>query len=327
MPRFLPAPATLAAVLALGLQQPAARQPATQQPATQQPVFRAAVDLVSVDVSVSRSAEHVEGLQARNFDVFDNGVRQKIDKMALEEVPIDAYLLFDVSGSIAGEKLAELRHAADAFVGGLTPADKVALVTFAKDVKIQQPLTSDFGAFRRALSEITAGGQTALFDATLKAISLREHNDRRAVLLILTDQHDNASEAREKSVIDAAERTDVIAYGVLADDTMTGTSAGGGMMGAGGGGFRPPQMQFQLGFLRSLAETTGGRVFRANPHLPLAEVFGLILDDARNRYLLTYVPDKTTPGWHKLQVKLVDAKGDVVARRGYYVGDQAGKGK
>jgi len=30
-------------------------------------------------------------------------------------------------------------------------------------------------------------------------------------------------------------------------------------------------------------------------------------------------PDKLTPGWHKLKVKLVDATGDVVARRGYFV--------
>ena len=69
------------------------------------------------------------------------------------------------------------------------------------------------------------------------------------------------------------------------------------MMGPGGGGFRPPQVQFQLGFLRSLADTTGGRVFRSNPRLPLDEVFAMVLDDARNRYVITYVPTKTTPGW------------------------------
>jgi hypothetical protein len=78
-------------------------------------------------------------------------------------------------------------------------------------------------------------------------------------------------------------------------------------------------MQFQIGFLRSLADGTGGRVFRTNARLRLDEVFGLVLDDARTRYVLTFRPDKVTAGWHKLQVKLVEAKGDVVARRGYYV--------
>ena len=177
-----------------------------QQPATQQPTFRAGVDVVTVDVSVSRSGEHLAGLQARNFDVFDNGVRQKIDKVTLEQVPIDAYLVFDVSGSIAGDKLAQLRQAANAFVDGLTPRDKVALVTFAKDVKIQQPLTGDLAAFRRSLSDIQAGGQTALFDATFRTIALRERNDRRAVVLVLTDQQDNASDTTQKQAIDAVER-------------------------------------------------------------------------------------------------------------------------
>jgi len=315
MPQWSLAPLALAALLVVS-PPPAAQPPPTQPPpAQQQPTFRGGVDLVTVDVSVSRSGEHVEGLLARNFDVFDNGVRQKIDKVTTEQVPIDAYLVFDVSGSIAGEKLAELKRASKAFVDGLTALDQVALITFSKDTKIQQPLTHDFGLFERSLSEITAGGQTALFDATARTIALRQHNERRAVVLILTDQHDNASETREKEAVDAAERSDVIAYGVLAEEAAAAPNFGG----MGGGGFRAPQMQFQLGFLRSLADATGGRVFRVNPRLPMEEVFGMVLDDARTRYVITYMPDKTAPGWHKLQVKLVDAKGDVVARRGYMV--------
>jgi VWFA-related protein len=310
MRRHLLALAVSAATLA-GLQGVAALQSAPQQP-----TFRSGVDVVTVDASVSRSGEHLEGLAARNFDVFDNGVRQKIDKVTLEQVPIDAYLVFDVSGSIAGDKLAQLQRAAGAFVDGLTPRDQVALVTFAKDVKIQQPLTGDFGQFRRAMGEIKAGGQTALYDATAKTIGLRERNDRRAMVLILTDQQDNASETTQKQVVEAAERSDVIVYGVLAEEEAAG--AGFGQM-RGGVGFRPSAMQFQIGILRTLADTTGGRVFRSNARLPLDEVFGMILDDARTRYVITYIPDKTTAGWHKLQVKLVDAKGDVVARRGYYV--------
>ncbi len=287
--------------------------------AQQQPTFRSGVDVVNVDVSVSRGGEHIGGLKASNFEVFDNGVKQKIDRVSVEEVPLESYLVFDVSGSIAGAKLQALEDAANAFVNGLTPRDKVALVTFARDVEVKQPLTADFDAFRRAVSDIKAGGQTALFDATLKTVGLRERNDNRAVVVVLTDQHDNASTTTQKQAIEAAERSDVIAYGVLAEEESApsmGATMGGGI---GGVGFRPPQMQFQLGFLRSLADGTGGRVFRSSNRLRLNEVFELVLDDARTRYVLTYRPEKVVPGWHKLQVKLVEAKGDVVARRGYYV--------
>jgi Ca-activated chloride channel homolog len=285
----------------------------------QQPTFKTGVDVVTVDVSVSRSGEHLSGLEARNFSLFDNGARQKIDKVTVEEVPLEAYFVFDVSGSVEGAKLRQMEEAAEAFLAGLTRRDKVALVTFAGKVEIRQPLTADFDAFRRALSEVKAGGQTALFDATRRTIDLREHNDSRAVVVVLTDQHDNASNTTEKQAIETAERSDVIAYGVLAEEESGGM--GGGLRGGMGGGmgFRPPEMQFQIGFLRSLAEATGGRVFRTNARLRLGEVFELVLDDARTRYVLSYRPEKVTPGWHKLQVKLVDAKGDVVARRGYYV--------
>lgn len=283
--------------------------------AQQQPTFRAGVDVVTVDVSVSRGGEHIGGLNAANFEVYDNGARQKIDKVTLEQVPLEAYLVFDMSGSVEGAKLDQLEQAANAFVDGLAEQDKVSLVTFAQHVDVRQPLTGDFAAFRRALSEIKAGGQTALFDAALRTIGLRERNDNRGIVVVLTDQHDNASEATQKQVIEAAERSDVITYGVLADEESSGV--GGGI------GFRAPQLQFQIGFLRSLADTTGGRVFRTNARLRLDEVFALVLDDARARYVLAYSPEKATPGWHKLRVKLVDAKGDVVARRGYFVANAA----
>jgi VWFA-related protein len=185
---------------------------------------------------------------------------------------------------------------------------------------VLQELTGNREALRQALSGMKAGGNTALYDAAVQTIAMRKHNDRRAVLLVLTDQGDNASEKTEKQAIQAAERSDVIAYGVLAEQSNAVAVMSGPLGGlATGGGFRPAQVQFQIGFLRSLAETTGGRVFRATSRLRLEDAFGLVLDDARARYLITYSPDKPTSGWHKLQVKLVNAKGDVLARRGYYV--------
>jgi VWFA-related protein len=275
----------------------------------QQPTFRAGVDVIKVDVSIARGVEHVSGLTAENFEVFDNGVKQKITNVATAQVPLEVYLVLDLSGSVQGEALAQLKRAANALVDGLVPSDRVALLTFAKTVTVRQELTSNFQAFKAALAEATPSGNTALFDAVLKAISMREPKDNRAIVVVFTDEGDNASTATTKQVVDAAERSDVTGYGVLAPAAQ-GSS--------GGPGFRAPQ--FQIGFLRSLADATGGRVFRASARLPLEDLFELVLDDARTRYVLTYSPDKTTPGWHKLNVKLVGAKGDVVARRGYFVG-------
>ena len=276
--------------------------------ARQQPTFRAGVDLVRVDVSITRNLDPVAGLTAENFEVFDNGVRQELERVVHEQVPLEAFLVLDVSGSVAGAQLEQLQAAANAFVGGLTGQDKVALVTFTERATLVQPLSANFDAFARALASVKAGGNTAIYDATDLAVKLRKPNDARAVVVVFTDGIDNASTVSPKAVVEAAERSDVVVYGV------TVTPDGG----ARGFGVPDPRSQFQVGFLRSLADDTGGRVFNATSGSRLKNVFAIILDDIRARYLLTYYPGKVSPGWHKLQVKLNGAKGDVLARRGYY---------
>lgn len=276
--------------------------------ARQQPTFRVGVDLVTVDVSVTRNVEPVAGLTAENFTVFDNGVKQRLERVVHEQVPLEAFLVLDMSGSVAGAELEQLKAAAGAFVSGLTPQDKVALVTFAQQPSVAQPLTGDFDAFARALTAVKAGGNTAIYDATHLAITLRKPGDTRGVAVVFTDGMDNASTMSAKAVVEAAERSDLIVYGVSV------SQAGGDR----GFGIPDPRGRFQFGFLRSLADTTGGRVFNAASGPRLKDVFALILDDIRARYLLTYYPDKVAAGWHKLQVKLNGVKGDVLARRGYY---------
>lgn len=276
--------------------------------ARQQPTFRVGVDLVTVDVSVTRNVEPVSGLKAENFTVFDNGVKQKLERVIQEQVPLETFLVLDMSGSVAGPELEQLKAAASAFVSGLTSADKVALVTFAEKATIAQALTTDLDAFARALAAVEARGNTAIYDATHLAITLRKRGDTRGVAVVFTDGMDNASTMSAKAVVEAAERSDLVVYGVTVSPTRSEPA------------FGLPDLrgQFQVGFLRSLADTTGGRVFNASWGPRLKDVFGLILDDIRARYLLTYYPDKVAAGWHKLQVKLNGVKGDVLARRGYY---------
>jgi len=276
--------------------------------ARQQPTFRVGVDLVTVDVSVTRNLEPVSGLKAENFTVLDNGVKQKLERVIHEQVPLEAFLVLDVSGSVAGPKLEQLKAAAGAFVSGLTAQDKVALVTFSHEATVAQALTADFDAFARALSAVEAGGNTALYDATHLAITLRKHGDSRGVAVVFTDGMDNASTMSAKTVVQAAERSDLVVYGVTVSEARGGP----------GFGARALLGQFQIGFVRSLADTTGGRVLNAASGPRLKDAFGLVLDDIRARYLLMYYPDKVGAGWHKLEVKLNGVKGNVLARRGYY---------
>ena len=72
-------------------------------------------------------------------------------------------------------------------------------------------------------------------------------------------------------------------------------------------------------FLNNVARATGGRVFEASSERDLSARFLDVLADIRSRYVLRYVPRPPGPaGWHKLEVRLRNGKGDVLARPGYW---------
>jgi hypothetical protein len=72
-------------------------------------------------------------------------------------------------------------------------------------------------------------------------------------------------------------------------------------------------------FLGSVARATGGRQFEASSESELRPRFLDVLEDIRARYVLRYVPGGPgSPGWHQLDVRLRNRKGDVLARPGYW---------
>src|SRR5687767_1205034 len=101
-----------------------------QQPASPPAVFRANADAVSVDASVQRDRRPVVGLKAADFELLDNGVPQEITEVAYERLPIDVTFLLDVSASVTGDALDELRRALRQVRGDLGPGDRLRLLTF-----------------------------------------------------------------------------------------------------------------------------------------------------------------------------------------------------
>ena len=272
----------------------------------QRPTFRMGVDLVTVDVSVSRGGHPVSGLTLENFIVFDNGVKQKLEGITTEQVPIDAFLVLDTSGSMTGNRLSQLKGAADVLLDGLMADDRASLIAFSHVILVRCPLTADLRAVRSALVSAESGSTTALYDAVYVALRLREPRHNRAVAVVFTDGLDNASWLSEDRVLDAATRSDVIIYGVtLNDDALCANIVNA-------------QRQPSYRFLRSAGNATGGRLFHAATGDKLRDAFARVLEDMRARYLLRYSPDKVMPGWHALDVRLQGVRGDVTARRGYF---------
>jgi VWFA-related protein len=261
------------------------------------PVFRADVELVRVEVLVTRGGTPVRGLSAADFELRDNGRRQDLEPVLEEETPVDALLVLDVSQSMVGAKLRAIHEAASAFLDGLREGERAALIAFQQEVRLLEPLTADLGRVRVALSRAEAHGGTALVDAVYAALRATEPGTRRTAVVVFSDGFDNLSWLSAAEGIEAARRTGAIVHGVVVrakDD-------------------RPQP------FLRDVTRATGGRLFEAARVDDLRARFLDVLADIRNRYVLRYAPrGGEAAGWHELDVRLKRGGGDVLARPGYW---------
>jgi VWFA-related protein len=260
---------------------------------TQDVTFSSKVEVVRVDVLVTDKGQPVHGLGPSDFEIKDNGVDQQIGLVSFDQIPLNVILAFDMSDSIAGERLQRLRTAGDAILGGLSARDQSALVTFSHAVRLGAPLTTDVSRVRMALSRATGTGSTSLIDGAYAGIQIGESDAGRALMIVFSDGLDTSSWLGADKVLDAAKRSDVVAYAVAV---------------------RSPA---KPEFLRDLTSFTGGRLFEVEKTEKLDAIFVSILEEFRQRYLVSYTPRGVArEGWHKLDVR-VKRGGTIKARPGY----------
>jgi VWFA-related protein len=261
----------------------------------QNAAFSTKVEAVRVDVLVTDKGQPVRGLTPADFEIFDNGVLQQVDLVSFEQIPLNVILALDMSDSVAGERLDHLRIAGHALLNGLKKDDQAALVTFRRDVTLDADLTTDASAVRAALDEAEPAGATALVDGAYSAIVVGESDVGRALLIVFSDGLDTSSWLPSESVLESAKRSDVVAYAV---------SVG----------------RARAEFLRDLTSFTGGRLFEIEKTANLSAIFLSVLEEFRQRYLVSYTPHGVArDGWHRLTVR-VKRGGTVKARPGYLAG-------
>jgi VWFA-related protein len=264
----------------------------------QAPTFSSRVEAVRVDVLVTERGQPLRGLTPADFELSDNGIPQQVDLAAFDSIPLNVVLTLDVSGSMLGEPLAELKAAGRAVVDGLAKDDRAALVTFSHMVQVRQRLTGDRAALRAAIDSSWSGGETALVDASQAAMILGESDVGRALVILFSDGVDTTSWLAPPAVLRSARRTDAVVYAVSSP----------------GAGATPK-------FLDELCETTGGRLLEVQSPDRLTPALLQVLQEFRQRYVISYSPRGVArDGWHALQVRVKNRNAAVKARPGYLAG-------
>ena len=236
--------------------------------------IRVDVDLVVLPATVEdRHGTQVFDLRAGDFTVYEDRIPQRIQLFRHEDIPVTVGLVVDHSGSMR-PKLAEVTAGARAFVRSSNTEDQMFVVNFNETVSLGLPdaigFTTRINELERAIWRAPAEGQTALYDAIVKALGRLQAGGRdKKVLVVISDGADNASAHSLEQVLQMAERSSAIIYTV--------------------GLFAREDPDANPRVLHRLAQATGGEAFFPKELADVVSICERIARDIRSQYTLGYV--------------------------------------
>ena len=276
-----------------------------------QGTFKAAVDIVSLNVTAMDPANHyVIDLDEKNFSVFEDGVKQDLSFFTRKQQSIAMSLLLDSSASME-DKLPTLQTAATNFVHRLKPSDLAQVIDFDSRVEIRQAFTSKQNELESAIQQTTAGGSTSLYNAIY--ISLKElakiraqgeEDVRRQALVLFSDGEDTSSLISFDEVLELAKRSETAIFTIALRGTDTQSK-----------GFHEAEF-----VMRQLAQETGGRAFFPAKIDDLNGVYSEIADELASQYTLGYSSrnSKRDGAWRRIVVQIDKPNVTPRTKRGYY---------
>ena len=297
-------------------------------------VIRVDTALVTVPVSVmDREGRFVYDLKRDDFRIFENDVEQEIAFFESVESPFTVVLMLDTSSSV-WKKLDQIKSAAVAFVDQLRPADRVMVVSFAKNLTVHCQPTDDRERVKQTIQGIGKGMSTHLYKAMAKVMTtvLGEIKGRKAVI-VFTDGVDSTNEKTAKKTLHYAEELDALVYTIRFDTydvkmeaVMQAQQGITGFPGVFGGLPSPSTKNNQSEtlremyerarhYLQALSTVTGGRYFEASRDLhDLNQSFAEIAKELRRQYRLGYYPAIRGTRSERRQLRVRTGRADVAVR-------------
>jgi Ca-activated chloride channel family protein len=257
---------------------------------------------------MDRNGRYIANLRKEDFRIYDNGVEQQVAYFAPIEKPFTVALLLDVSGSTQYQ-LAQIREAADTFVGRLRANDRLTAIAFDGKINLLSD-AAEVSEVRRSKLHIPAVTDgTALYDAVDFAMKRMAGIPGHKAIVIMTDGVDQSSKlATLPSTLKEIFEQDVIVYTVQYNTL--------------------PQLPQRLSFiksektrrkveerlrkgyavsepyLRGLADKTGGRFYKADDLRDVAPAFAAITAELGVQYSLGYYPKENSPASGERAIKV-----------------------
>ena len=220
----------------------------------------AALSLIIVAIARPRSSSEMERIDTEGIDIV---------------------LAMDVSTSMLArdfepDRISAAKDIAIEFIAQ-RPTDRIGIVVFAGESYTQCPLTTDRATLINLMKEVQTDlieDGTAIGNGLATAVARMADSDAKSrVIILLTDGVNNSGEIAPLTAAEIANTYGVRVYtiGVGANGTAPYP-----VMTPWGVDIQRVNVEIDENLLKTIAETTGGRYFRATDNTKLAEIYSEI---------------------------------------------------
>ena len=285
-----------------------------QAPEPDPPTFSesAGAEYVMLPVLVTdKRGNFIDDLTKDDFVIRVEESRVEFDTFEKDQsAPVSFAFLLDTSGSMGvASKLENAKNAIRSLIKNRRSGDDFALFAFSEgEVRLVEDFSSDPTKLLRALWDLEASGQTALFDAVAATPGkmLKGRNNKRAILLF-TDGVDNASELTPAEMAELLQQVSVPVYAIgmknAAFDLLNASE----------------RRELSVDTLQLLAGSSGGKMHLVAGDEDLRPLAAQISSEARQQYLLGFAPSGKGDVRYRVVFVSVAKPGSWVVRtrRGY----------
>jgi VWFA-related protein len=319
--------------------------------------FKVSVKEVMAPVTVTdQKGNMVNNLTALDFQLLDNGKPQTITTVDAFAHPISLVVAVQANSAVEQilPQIQKIGSVFDQVVVGET--GEIAVLAFDHRIQTMTPFTSDPDKIHNAFKRIKSGSNPShLNEATTAALNMLRNRppDRRRIVVLISESHDNGSHFRVRDVLTEAEFADVVIYTVDISHLLTSLTTKqlpnrvpnippGGIALPAGQVMTPTLEleQYQNGNwvplfkemftavkdifipdpLKVYTQFTGGRQYAFMTQRGLESAVAEIGDELHSQYLLTYSPNnQDEAGFHDIVVQVDKPDLKVRTRNGYWL--------
>jgi VWFA-related protein len=283
------------------------------------PTFKAGVADVRVDVQVTEGKDLVKGLAKEDFVVTDEGQPQPVVSFSHGDEPLNLLLLLDISGSMQPHIDLISKTAREA-LAHLRPADRVAIMVFAKTSELHQDFSDNLAETARQIAQAVhnhdVGNTTQINAAVVDAAHYMQAHAGRVgsrAILILTDNLSMSFQLTDGQVIRELNKADTVFNAIVTGHAIEPRAPTPSMF---------PNPDLTPSNVMHLSDDTGGEWVKAER---ADQSFTEMIERIRSRYMLAYHEPSSTPGlFRHVAVTLTEAArkkyplAELRARTGYY---------